>query len=173
MSRIKWTLLIAPVAALIVVLALRNEAPALTEANTSIRELESRFTAAVHAKDLDGIMANYTNSDDLVIFDVTPPRQYTGWNAYKEDWKNALAACKDAPTVEISELEIFGGATYAYSHSIQHFTCTDPQGKKTDMILRVTDGYANFRGKWLIAHEHISVPVDLATGKADLQSKAP
>jgi hypothetical protein len=40
-----------------------------------------------------------------------------------------------------------------------------------DLILRVTDGYANFKGNWLIAHEHISVPVDLATGKADLRSK--
>ena len=173
MSKIKWTILVAPLFALIVIVAWRNEAPALTDSTTSIQEIESRFAAAVHAKDLDAIMANYTNSDDLVVFDVMPPLQYTGWNAYKEDWKNALAGCKDAPTVEISKLEIFGGSRYAYSHCIQHFMCTDPQGKKTDLIMRVTDGYANFRGKWLIAHEHISVPVDLATGKADLQSKAP
>jgi hypothetical protein len=39
------------------------------------------------------------------------------------------------------------------------------------MILRVTDGYANFGGEWLIAHEHVSVPVDLTTGQAILQSK--
>ncbi|HUA36477.1 MAG TPA: nuclear transport factor 2 family protein [Candidatus Binataceae bacterium] len=173
MSKIKWTLLIAPIAALIVVMMWRDEAPALTDPTTAIEELENRFAAAVQAKDLDGIMANYTNSDNLVVFDVMPPRQYTGWQAYKDDWKNALAGCKDAPKVEISELEIVGDTRYAYSHCIQHFTCTDPQGKKSDLILRVTDGYANFRGKWLIAHEHISVPVDLATGKADLQSKSP
>jgi hypothetical protein len=26
-------------------------------------------------------------------------------------------------------------------------------------------------GKWLIAQEHVSVPVDLSTGKPDFQSK--
>ncbi|PYV22614.1 MAG: DUF4440 domain-containing protein, partial [Acidobacteria bacterium] len=26
-------------------------------------------------------------------------------------------------------------------------------------------------GKWLITHEHVSVPVDFASGKADLSSK--
>jgi len=45
------------------------------------------------------------------------------------------------------------------------------QDKKMDIVLRVTNGYANFKGKWLIAHQHISVPVDPMTGKADLQSK--
>ena len=73
--------------------------------------------------------------------------------------------------MEISDLEIYGGNRYAYSHSVQHFACTDQQGKKLNLILRVTDGYANFGGEWLIAHEHVSVPVDLTTGKADLQSK--
>jgi len=65
----------------------------------------------------------------------------------------------------------FGGKTWAYSHSIVHFACVNGDNTKLDLILRVTDGYANFGGKWLISHEHISVPVDLATGKADLQSK--
>src|SRR5215475_5559031 len=65
----------------------------------------------------------------------------------------------------------FGGKTWAYSHSIVHFACVNGDNTKLDLILRVTDGYDNFGGKWLISHEHISVPVDLAPGKADLQSK--
>jgi hypothetical protein len=31
--------------------------------------------------------------------------------------------------------------------------------------------YKKIRGKWLIVHEHVSVPVDLDTGKADLSFK--
>lgn len=144
---------------------------ASADAHTSIVALESKFTDAVKAKDLDKIMACYVNNDDLVVFDVIPPRQYTGWKAYKEDWRNFLAQCKDAPNLEISDLEIDGDVRVAYSHSIQHFTCTNQQGNKLDMTLRVTDGYHNFHHQWLISHEHVSVPVDLATGKADLQSK--
>ena len=40
-----------------------------------------------------------------------------------------------------------------------------------DMTLRVTDVLRKIKGKWLIVHEHDSVPVDVATGKADLTSK--
>jgi ketosteroid isomerase-like protein len=37
--------------------------------------------------------------------------------------------------------------------------------------LRATDIYRKVNGKWLIEHEHYSVPVDLTTAKADLTSK--
>jgi hypothetical protein len=39
------------------------------------------------------------------------------------------------------------------------------------LTVRVTDGYRKINGKWLITQEHVSVPVDLETGKADLTSK--
>ena len=160
----------APILALLLVLTCPMEASA-TDAQGAIRTLEASFAAAVRAKDIDKIMAKYTVSEVLVVFDVNSPRQYTGWQACKEHWQKFLAVCKDAPTMRISELRIYGGAGYAYSHSIQHFACTTQQDKKLDLILRVTDGYANFGGDWLIAHEHVSVPVDLTTGQADLQSK--
>ena len=170
MSKIIWGTIAGPIVALLLVFSCPMEASA-TDAQAAIRTLEAHFAAAVRAKDIDKIMSKYTVSEALVVFDVDPPRQYTGWRAYKEHWQKILAACKDKPTMEISELEIYGGATFAYSHSIQHFACTNQEGKKVDLILRVTDGYANFGNEWLIAHEHVSVPVDLTTGKADLESK--
>jgi ketosteroid isomerase-like protein len=45
------------------------------------------------------------------------------------------------------------------------------QGHPIDRPVRVTDGYRKIAGNWLIALEHVSVPVDLATGKAVLTSK--
>ena len=44
-------------------------------------------------------------------------------------------------------------------------------GNPIDMTLRLTDVLREINGKWLIVHEHVSVPVDVATGKADLTSK--
>src|SRR5208282_3596560 len=131
MSKVTWKRIVAPIAVLLLVVACRTEASA-TDTEAAIRSLETSFAAAVRAKDLDKIMAHYTVSEDLVVFDVVPPRQYTGWKAYKEDWREFLAGCKDSPTFEISELETYGGARYAYSHSIQHFSCTNQQGKKRD-----------------------------------------
>lgn len=171
MSKIIWWTIAGPVVALLLVMVTCPMEASAAQYDTAIRALEARFADAVRARDVDKIMANYTVSDALVVFDVNPPRQYTGWQAYKEHWQKFLAVCKDTPTMGISDLEIYGGARYAYGYSIQHFACTDQQGKKLNLILRVTDGYANFRGDWLIAHEHVSVPVDLTTGKADLESK--
>jgi len=50
-------------------------------------------------------------------------------------------------------------------------TASDKQGKKLDLTVRVTRVYKKTRGQWLIIHEHVSVPVDLDTGKPDLASK--
>ncbi len=48
---------------------------------------------------------------------------------------------------------------------------TDKQGKKLDLTVRVTDVYKKAQGRWSIVHEHVSVPVDLDSGKPDLSSK--
>jgi len=40
-----------------------------------------------------------------------------------------------------------------------------------ELTVRVTDGYKRVNGQWLIAHEHVSIPVDLATLKPDPDSK--
>jgi ketosteroid isomerase-like protein len=136
-----------------------------------ITALEKRIGAGIEAKDADAVMANYIPGDSLVVFDLIPPRQYTGAEAYKKDWAEVFAGCADSPKFDLSDLAITAEGKLAYSHSIQHFVCTDPKGGKLEMTMRATDVYRKVKGKWLIVHEHFSVPVDLATGKADLTSK--
>jgi ketosteroid isomerase-like protein len=48
---------------------------------------------------------------------------------------------------------------------------TGPDSARLTVAVRVTDALRRMGGKWLIFQEHVSVPVDLATGKADLLSK--
>lgn len=137
----------------------------------AIRSLEDRFMAAFNAKDVSAIMALYTPGDNLVVFDATPPRQYTGWAAYKKDFEDLFAANPGPVDMKLSDLDITVGGNVAYSHSIQSGTFTDKNGKKTAMTVRVTDGYQKVNGGWLISHEHVSVPVDFATMKPNLNSK--
>ncbi len=44
-------------------------------------------------------------------------------------------------------------------------------GKAVDMTWRSTNVWRKENGTWKIIHAHCSVPVDMATGKADMQSK--
>ena len=137
-----------------------------------IRALEQRFAAAFKAKDVNSIMAGYVPDESLFVFDVVPPRQYVGAKAYRKDWEDFFASFPGAvQAFEISDLSIMTDGNLGFSHSIQRAVLTDKDGKSVDIPFRVTDGYRKVNGKWLIVHEHVSVPVDLATGKADLSSK--
>jgi uncharacterized protein (TIGR02246 family) len=146
-------------------------APARADAPAEIRALEERFVAAFKAKDVDAIMKVYAPDQTLVVFDVVPPRQYVGAAAYRKDWQTFLGSLDGPITVDLADLDIGADRNLAYSHSIQRVTGTDKQGKKVDLTLRVTDVYQKMRGRWFVIHEHVSVPVDLETGKPDLASK--
>ncbi len=115
-------------------------------------------------------MKFYVRSKTLVVFDVIPPREYVGWNAYKKDWEGFLGSFAGPITLEMKDLAVEADGNLAYSHSIQHVAGKDKHGKRIDFTTRVTDVYRKIGGKWLIVHEHASVPVDLETGRADLQS---
>jgi ketosteroid isomerase-like protein len=136
-----------------------------------IRALEGRFVAGFKAKDVNAIMACYVPDESLIVFDVAPPRQYTGAPAYKKDWEGYLAAFPGPWDVTVTDLDVAVGGDVGYGRSIQRASFVDKDGKKSEMTVRVTDGYKKVNGQWLISHEHVSVPVDLAVLKPDLDSK--
>jgi ketosteroid isomerase-like protein len=143
-----------------------------TKDEQEIRALEDRFAAAFRAKDIDSIMKNYAPGAELFVFDVSPPRQYIGYEAYKKDWRGFFAAFPGpVDKFKVENLSIVADGNLAYSHSIQPGTVTAKDGSKFSITVRVTDCYRKINGKWLITQEHVSVPVDLGTGKADLASK--
>jgi ketosteroid isomerase-like protein len=151
--------------------ALTLRAEAKTDDQAEIAALEGHLMSSIRAKDLDGVMSIYVPDQSLFVFDVIPPRQYVSAAAYREDWKGVLASFNGPITAEIADLRITTGNNLGFGHSIQHFSGTDRSGKNIDWTLRVTDCYRKINGKWLIVHEHYSVPVDLQTAKADLTSK--
>src|ERR687889_842650 len=56
-----------------------------TEDEDRIRSLIERWAAAVHAGDMDGVLADH--ADDIVMFDVPPPHDgVRGIDAYRDTW---------------------------------------------------------------------------------------
>jgi ketosteroid isomerase-like protein len=138
---------------------------------SAIEALEARFAAAFNAKDVNAIMRVYEPGPGLFVFDVTPPRQHLGWADYKADWEETFKPTRGPVHFSISHLSITVVGPVAYGHSIQESRFTRANGSKADVIVRVSDVYRRIHGKWLIVQEHVSVPVDLDTGKADLLSR--
>ena len=57
----------------------------MTDDETVIRELITRWTEAVHAEDLNGVLADH--DPDIVMFDVPPPYNgIRGIDAYRDSW---------------------------------------------------------------------------------------
>jgi ketosteroid isomerase-like protein len=166
----KWTIGLAAVVCLLLSPAALGTY-ARADDKGDIRALEMRFVEALKAKDVNAIMAAYVPDETLVVFDVVPPRQYVGWKAYKKDWEDFLALFDGAIMVALTDLHVTTVGSLGYGHSIQRVTGHMRDGKTLDLTVRVTDVYRKVKGKWLIVHEHVSVPVDLATGKPDLESR--
>jgi ketosteroid isomerase-like protein len=136
-----------------------------------IRAMEAAMIEAYAAKDLDKALAGYLQDETLFVFDAIPPRQYVGIKAWRADNEGFLALFQGPLKAEMSDLSVTANGKLGFGHNIQHFSGTDKNGKPIDMTFRVSDGYKKIDGKWMIAEEHISFPVDIATGKADLSSK--
>jgi ketosteroid isomerase-like protein len=139
-----------------------------TNDEAAIRVLEEKFVAAFNAGDIDAIMKNYIPDKSLVVFDVVPRKEYYGADAYRKDWEDFFSHFDGKPKITITELGITVDGNIGFGHSIQHVTGTGVEGHPIDRTVRVTNGYRKIGDNWLIALEHVSVPVDMRTGKAVL-----
>lgn len=136
-----------------------------------IRAMEAALIKGFAAKDLDKGLAGYVQDETLFIFDAIPPRQYVGIKAWRADNENFIAMFQGPLKVEMSDLSVTANGKLGFGHNIQRFIGTDKAGKPIDLTFRVSDGYKKINGKWMIVEEHLSFPVDVASGKADLNSK--
>ncbi len=162
----------AVISGLLMAAILLSAAPrAAADDKAEIEAIQKRVFTAIQHKDVDGILAEFQRSPSLVIFDVIPPRQYTGWDAWKDDWAGVLKGCANAPKADFTDLQIESSGELAFSRNIGHFSCVDAKGNRTELTWRQTDCYRKQGGKWIIVHEHLSVPADPVSGKAELNAK--
>ena len=137
-----------------------------TKDEAAIREFLERFVNAIRAKDLQGVMSAFAS--DVVSFDLGPPLQHGGGEAFMKRWRELFDAYQDSIDYEMRDLRITVGNEVAFSHSLNRMSGMLRNGHKSDRWLRWTVGYRKTNGTWLIVHEQVSVPVNVKTGKAML-----
>lgn len=133
-----------------------------------IRDLYDRWAKAFEARDIDGIMAVYAPGETVVAYDIVPPLQYKGNAAYRKDYADFLDQFDGPIHVEFRDLRIVSSGDVAFIHALERVTGKMKNGQPLDLWLRATSGLQKINGKWLIVHDHISVPADLENGKAML-----
>jgi ketosteroid isomerase-like protein len=97
------------------------------------------------------------------------PREFAGHKAIYDHWA-VWSKLKDVK-IDFLELKVIGDGKLALARSVQHLTGRSVDGKPFDATFRQTDVWYKTNGQWKLIHEHASFPVDMKTGKADMQSK--
>ncbi|HWN09265.1 MAG TPA: nuclear transport factor 2 family protein [Pyrinomonadaceae bacterium] len=94
-----------------------------------------------------------------------------GSDAIRKRLKEWFAQFDGPIGFDVAELSITSGDEVAFGHSLDHVSATTTAGGKLDMWWRETACYRKFDGRWLITHQHSSVPFDVESGKASLDLK--
>ena len=129
----------------------------MTDDEQAIRELIRRWAAAVHAGDIDTVLADH--SGDIVMFDVPPPEQgVRGIEAYRETWPPFFAWQRSGASFEMEELDVTAGGDVAYAWALLRCGTEEDFERDPANRLRLTLGLRKEGGGWIVAHEHHSFP---------------
>jgi ketosteroid isomerase-like protein len=123
-----------------------------------IKTLLEDWAQAVRRHDLPAILAHHTS--DIVMFDLPPPLQCRGIEAYEQTWDLMFRYHKPGTAFEFRELAVTAGADVAFAVAIL-WCGPDASSNPADsdgFLFRLTVGLRKIAGDWRITHEHHSVP---------------
>ncbi|GAA5044635.1 uncharacterized protein (TIGR02246 family) [Thermocatellispora tengchongensis] len=139
--------------------------PHETEAEEEIRAVHRRWYDGTAAKDLDGMMAAI--ADDVVSYEHEAPLRYVGVDAVREVCARALAEAGDAAvTLDVPDLAVVAQGDLAVAWGLNRVRVERPDGGAEETWSRGTRVFRRGNGRWLMVHQHLSVPLDLETGMA-------
>jgi len=129
---------------------------------TAIRGQIEKVIDGLRAKDLDALREPY--APDVVSFDVEPPLQHVGIEAKLANWARVFQVFETVD-YELRELTLAIGGDVAFGHAFGRLSGTMKNGVATaGMWVRVTYGLRRIDGTWRIAHDQVSVPLDILSG---------
>jgi len=136
----------------------------MTDSNEAqIQQLLDKIAMALRDKDLDALKAAYTT--DVLSLAVEPPLQHLGIAAKTQNWANVFTFFETV-SYEIRDLHLTVGDDVAFGYAFARLSGTLKNGTSAaGMWVRVTYGLQKIDGSWLIAHDQVSVPLDIVSGK--------
>ena len=128
-----------------------------------IRELLDARIAAVKAKDVDALASLLASN--LESFPVLPPHRADG----RQPALDAARAWFDGYASDIGydvhDLSVTATGDVGFASFLYRVTGTLNDGAEVDMWVRATLGFERHDGRWIVTHDHESVPWDPETGQ--------
>jgi ketosteroid isomerase-like protein len=149
--------------------AIMTDVSGLAANEAQIRALIDARVDAVRAKDVDAAFDRV--AADIVSFDVVEPLRHVGRDALKKRAKEWFSTFDGPIGYEIRDLQIVAGDEVGFSHGLSRFRGTTTDGRKIDMWVRASVCYRKVHGRWMVTHEHTSVPFDGDSGQGSVALK--
>ena len=120
--------------------------------------LDQQFVAAFNQHSVDGVMATYWNSPDVV---VCPPEnlEWKGWTAVHDGYATAFAQPGGAK-LELTSAHYMPAGDSVVGWGAFKVTVAGVQGAKESAKGRYTEVIAQRDGKWVYIIDHASLPID-------------
>src|SRR5687767_2154770 len=122
----------------------------------TLRKRIDELVQAIRDKDVDRLMAFYAR--DVEVFDVQPPLDTRGADAYRQNFKRWFASFEGPLSFELHNLRVAPGESTAFCHYLALVVGSKPDGRKAGYWTRGTTCFERRDGEWLVTHEHISMP---------------
>src|SRR5262245_44339444 len=110
-----------------------------------IRECLNKWIWALHAKDLNALMALY--APDTVAFDLMPPSRVDA-RRYRQNFERWFGMMPGPIEYGIHDLRIAASGDVAFSHNLGHVRATRANGEQADYWVRATVGFQKRNGQW-------------------------
>jgi uncharacterized protein (TIGR02246 family) len=123
-----------------------------------IRALIERWSKAVRDEDRAEIRKDH--DAHILMFDVPPPFQSRGIEEYMATWDLFLSCVEKPVTFNFTEVAVTAGTDVAFATAIGHCVNIDKAGQREPLKFRLTMGLCKMGGKWIITHEHHSLPAE-------------
>ena len=129
---------------------------AVSSDEVAVRRLIEAWADAVRRKDYAGILQSHAS--DFVMFDVPPPFKSAGLDAYRKTWDLFFSWSSEPVPFEIQEMNVVAGPDVAFAFATMGCAGPGSDGKPEPLDFRLTVCLKKIDGRWMIAHEHHSVP---------------
>ncbi|GAA3349977.1 nuclear transport factor 2 family protein [Amorphoplanes nipponensis] len=134
------------------------------DSETELRALVDERVAAVRAKDPKPLAAR--QHPEVVTYNVLPPLHAHGNEAVEQATRKWFDSYASDIGYEVRDLRVTADGEVGFCSFLYHVAGTLKAGGEVDMWVRATLGCRRVDGRWLIVHDHESVPFDPATGQA-------
>jgi ketosteroid isomerase-like protein len=135
-----------------------QDKPWAVEDEAVIRTLIEQWVQGVQRQDIGAAVAQHTT--DMLMFDVPPPVEVRGLVEYRNTWGPFFQYLKRGGIFELDRLDIAAGDCVAYATALLRCGTQEELRKHPDNRLRLTVGLRRENGRWMIAHEHHSFPLE-------------